>query len=352
MLGLTNSYEGFESANRCELGTYACFRLTLVCGDTYHSFGNHEKTLLAGSRERVVGTFGERLRREREMRGIGLEEIATATKISTRNLKALEDEKFSQLPGGIFNKGFVRAYAKFLGIDEEQVVAEYETAAEQTENAREQKLRQELAKPEIKPKDEREINLEPKSQWGTIAVIVLIAVLAYSGYTVYQKKKAERAEKERAAQAAAGQMQQAQPVQTPPVTIPAEPAGPSKDSASPQTDLTPAQDVTSAPAVPAAQKNSSPTETAAKPADATTSPINLVIKVKEDTWMSVKADGKTLVSETLPGGTEKSFKANDKIEVVLGRAKSVEVSYNGKVLDDLKSGQDVRKLTFTPSGYE
>ena len=72
-----------------------------------------------------MGQFGEKLRRERELRGITLEEVAIATKIGTRNLRALEEEKFGQLPGGIFNKGFVRAYARYVGIDEEQAVSDY-----------------------------------------------------------------------------------------------------------------------------------------------------------------------------------------------------------------------------------
>src|SRR5438045_2258979 len=80
-----------------------------------------------------MGSFGQRLQREREMRGITLEEIATSTKIGTRSLRALEEEDFDQLPGGIFNKGFVRAYARYLGIDEDQAVADYLAAAGDTE---------------------------------------------------------------------------------------------------------------------------------------------------------------------------------------------------------------------------
>ncbi len=72
-----------------------------------------------------MSTFGERLRRERELRHISLDEIAATTKVGTRLLRALEDEQFDQLPGGIFNKGYVRAYAKYVGIDEEQAVADY-----------------------------------------------------------------------------------------------------------------------------------------------------------------------------------------------------------------------------------
>src|SRR5512146_645272 len=81
-----------------------------------------------------VGLFGERLRREREMRKVTLEEMAAATKIGTRSLKALEDGEFHKLPGGIFNKGFVRSYARFLGINEEQAVTDYLVAAGEPEN--------------------------------------------------------------------------------------------------------------------------------------------------------------------------------------------------------------------------
>src|SRR5215469_11758744 len=80
-----------------------------------------------------MGAFGDKLRREREMRGITLAEIAESTKISTRHLKALEDEQFEALPGGVFNRGFVRAYARFLGINEEQTVADYAAASNEQE---------------------------------------------------------------------------------------------------------------------------------------------------------------------------------------------------------------------------
>ena len=74
--------------------------------------------------------FGENLRREREMRGVSLEEIASATKISIRFLDAIEREDFSKIPGGIFARSFIRTYARYLGLDEEQVVAEYQLAAQ------------------------------------------------------------------------------------------------------------------------------------------------------------------------------------------------------------------------------
>src|SRR6201982_4094556 len=75
--------------------------------------------------ERRMESFGARLKRERQQRKIELDDISASTKISTRFLRALEEEQFDQLPGGIFNKGFVRAYARHLGIDEDQAIADY-----------------------------------------------------------------------------------------------------------------------------------------------------------------------------------------------------------------------------------
>lgn len=72
--------------------------------------------------------FGETLKREREMRGVSLEEVANATRISTRNLEALENERWEQLPGGIFNRGFIRSISRYLGLDEDTLVAEYVVA--------------------------------------------------------------------------------------------------------------------------------------------------------------------------------------------------------------------------------
>ncbi len=75
--------------------------------------------------------FGDGLRAERERRGIALDDIAVGTRVSLRNLAALESERFAELPGGIFNRGIVRAYARFCGIDEDETVTAYTDALRQ-----------------------------------------------------------------------------------------------------------------------------------------------------------------------------------------------------------------------------
>jgi cytoskeleton protein RodZ len=69
--------------------------------------------------------FGDHLKREREMRGVTLEEISAATRIAPRFLAALESEQWELLPGGVFNRGFIRSVARYLGLDEDTLVAEY-----------------------------------------------------------------------------------------------------------------------------------------------------------------------------------------------------------------------------------
>ena len=82
----------------------------------------------------MVGSIGEKLRLEREARGIALRDISEHTRISMRYLEAIETDDYRRLPGGIFNRSFIRAYAKFIGYDEEQAMQEYaRTVREQGE---------------------------------------------------------------------------------------------------------------------------------------------------------------------------------------------------------------------------
>ena len=73
----------------------------------------------------IMPTLGEELRHRREQRGISLAEISEATRIGTRFLKAIETDNFSILPGGIFTRSFIRAYAKHVGMDEDEAIALY-----------------------------------------------------------------------------------------------------------------------------------------------------------------------------------------------------------------------------------
>jgi cytoskeleton protein RodZ len=74
------------------------------------------------------GNFGEHLKRERDMREVTLAELTAGTRIGPRFLEAIENEEWDKLPGGSFTRGFVRSIAQYLGLDEEDLLSEYDLA--------------------------------------------------------------------------------------------------------------------------------------------------------------------------------------------------------------------------------
>ena len=91
-----------------------------------------EQTSEGRTRSGNVSSLGERLREARTARSISLREISEQTRISIRHLEAIESNDFKQLPGGIFNRSFIKAYAKHIGFDETEALDAYaRTAREQ-----------------------------------------------------------------------------------------------------------------------------------------------------------------------------------------------------------------------------
>lgn len=70
-------------------------------------------------------TLGEKLRQAREERGVSISEVAEQTRISAQYLGCIENDDYRTLPGGIFNKGFVKSFAKVVGIDEQEALQDY-----------------------------------------------------------------------------------------------------------------------------------------------------------------------------------------------------------------------------------
>src|SRR5579884_3206338 len=112
-----------------------------------------------------MSNFGASFKKAREAKGISLDRIAAETRISTRFLLAIENEEFNLLPGGIFNRGFVRTYAEKVGLDPDQSVADYERLVQVHEP-----LETSVAAPRSK-KGER--HLYPLAIGGLVLVILI-----------------------------------------------------------------------------------------------------------------------------------------------------------------------------------
>ncbi|MGZ4859635.1 MAG: helix-turn-helix domain-containing protein [Candidatus Angelobacter sp.] len=293
----------------------------------------------------AMGAFGDRLRREREMRGITLDEITESTKISRRHLEALEKEHFDQLPGGVFNKGFVRAYARFLGIDEDQAVADY-SAASNEQPEPENKFPLEIH-------EEPDPDLNPRRSYLPLvfAVAALVGVLVGYGFWIKSKPHNSDAAENTRHSAPATAVTEPQTRESAPVAASPRPTKPSARPAAPAPAKTPAPaEVAAVPRSAEPERDAPPAEAADAPASAKEKAFFVQVKAKEDSWVSVVADGKSVMQRVLAADKHKKIKAGKTLILRTGNAGGIEVSFNGRSLGALGNENEPRTLTFNSSG--
>ncbi len=294
--------------------------------------------------ETGLPSFGEKLKQEREKRKITLEQISSSTKIGTRMLQALEEDKFNQLPGGIFNKGFVRAYSRCVGLDEDQTVAEYLQASgdappPSTEIAREDGGR---------VNEENISRLEAISDghprqlpWGLFAAVLLVVALALSLWSRHQREHARQS-----------------PHSTPTTAVTPFPEAASSGDASARLagdDRSPASATSGlakdgSQAVRSASVSTAKTTPSVAAAAAAPGEFTVVIHAREESWIAVTADGKTVASELLAQGSERVISGRKEIIVKAGNAGGIEFRFNGKKVDAGGESGEVKTITFGRDG--
>lgn len=122
-------------------------------------------------------TLGEKLRQAREARGISISEVAEQTRISALYLESIENNDYKILPGGIFNKGFVKSYAKFVGINDQEALQDYSSLmAEQGNEVNTQETK--TYRPEVLTDD----NARSTSLPTLIFAVIILALLAGGVY--------------------------------------------------------------------------------------------------------------------------------------------------------------------------
>src|SRR5262245_57219718 len=104
-------------------------------------------------------TLGEKLRQAREAKGASISEVAEQTRISPLYIKSIENDDYKPLPGGIFNKGFVKSYAKYVGVDEHEALSDYARLVAEHEIATEQPLK--VYRPEVLTDDNAANSMAP-----------------------------------------------------------------------------------------------------------------------------------------------------------------------------------------------
>lgn len=332
-----------------------------------------------------MGSFGERLQREREMRGITLEQMSESTKITSRCLRALEEEEFDKLPGGIFNKGFVRAYAHHVGIDEDQAVVEFIAASGGEKDQPLPVPPQPRAVVLGQPRAEGELNWRAFALLAVLLATACAAVWKLGPSAVHKLYGALAARSDRAPAPASVGLQSA-----PDKPAPASQPGPQSASAVPAQDPphapqnasdgpapSPPPTAQSAPeaaapappppppavteksrakakavAVAAVRQPAAPPTSAPVAAPSQVPPRDFVVQVRatEDAWVQIVADGKLVSEGVLVPPAEKRVPAAKEVVIKTGNAAGVEVSFNGRPLPTLGEENQMATVTLTAAG--
>ena len=264
-------------------------------------------------------SFGSKLKQQREQCGITLEEISQSTKISNRFLRALEEDRFEQLPGGIFNKGFIRAYARSVGLDEEETVAGYLEAT----GAGPEKPEAPIVLPETRP--EAPGGGSAELPWGALALVLLIAAVALAIWGVHGRQTTTRS-------------QATAPV-SPSVPPPEKPALAAAASSSKTAAIEKPTKILVAASNQALTSNS-----------AFGQAINLQIRLRRDSWMSIVADGNQLTHGTLLAESQRSVHATKQIVVRAGNIGAIDFEFNGTKLPAQGQDGEAKTLIFDASG--
>jgi cytoskeleton protein RodZ len=253
--------------------------------------------------------FGEVLRREREMRGVSRDEICAATRISNRFLEALETEQWAILPGGIFNRGFVRAVARFLGLDEDDLLAEYDLAMI------EQHSRPEVPLRPLPPPPSTRTPRRHRFVLGS-ACVALVLGMSWLGWS-WRDGMVRRSTHAN--------------INVPSV-VPAavQPEG-----------ITPPEN--------SAVTSSAPTAAAATPRNAGTQPLELKIEAGKATTLSVSADGSKIFEGDIIAGQSRTFTAQEAIDISAKDAGALLLELNGQTLAPLGAPGQPGNVTLTRS---
>ena len=294
-----------------------------------------------------MNSIGETLRRERIRQGFDIPQIATRTKIGLHLIEAIEADQFDRLPGGVFARSFVRQYARLLGLDEEELVGQFNKQFEAPASAvpLPESSHSTLHFPQVPPLEDFRQRFGSDSSLRALMWVV-VAMLACAGvYTHWQNGERAVVKIEPIAKAARPPAQAAAPV-----SVPAD-AAVSFPPAKPE--FRPAEiSESGAIHVPAAPVQASVLPDRIEPGQppANTALMQVAFTATEPVWVSVRSDGTRAYTGTLEGRQSREFGASKKMTVLTGNAGALEISLNGKPVGPLGPRGEIRLIELTPRG--
>ena len=237
-----------------------------------------------------MATVGQELKRERELRGISLKEIADSTKVSLRFLRALENDQLEILPGKFFTKGIIRSYADYIGLESDKILDIYYENLRAEKQKEGENLGKKTAEKERSPKKKK---FSKAAAW-TVFGLAAAAIVLFAGRLIFFPRNTE------------------------PIIVPTQ----TEISPSPYLDLS----------------------TQAEPDG-----IRIDIRFKELTWVRIFADGELVLNGLQPAGKITAFQAENSVVINTGNAGGIIYSLNGRPGIPLgESGEVAKDIRITP----
>jgi cytoskeletal protein RodZ len=239
-------------------------------------------------------SLGERFRAAREERGLTLSDVAEHLHIRSVYLSAIEEENWKAIGAPVYTRGFLRTYARFLGLDPEQAVSEF-SAGQDTE-----------PEPATLPPRVMSDYSSRGSSLGPLIWIAGAVAVALIGFVIYLLVTPVR----------------------PPQQLAATAAG------------------RTAPSLGGSTATSAATAAPSPAAPALTQTRTLAIHLTAASWLRVTVDGNVSIEGTFPAGTTKSFHGKTAL-VRVGNAGGVQITVDGKAVGRLGASGDVVEKQFT-----
>ena len=234
-------------------------------------------------------SLGKYLKRERENRKLSLKEVSKQIKVREPFLRAVEEDRRDLLPSVTYVKGFLSAYAKYLGLDSNEIILRYEAESK----------KEPIIRSEVLP--QKRMLWNPKYLWAIGGMIIVGFIVLYLLLSSSQ----------------------------PPVA----PSAPE-----PEAKKTIAQP--------------SPPPVSERPSALAEKGISLDIKAVERTWVAIRIDSQTVREATFQPGESLTYRAAERIELVLGNAGGLDMTFNERQLEKMGKSGEVVTVIFTPQGVE
>jgi cytoskeleton protein RodZ len=246
---------------------------------------------------------GGELRQARTARKLSLGDVSSRTKINQDILRAIEENRFDRVPGGLFTRGFLRAYAREVHLDPEAIVAKYRAGFEAPIV--------ELPSPDKVTHRIPDYSLtaggtQDRRRFVGLAIVLLIGA-AYFGYARTRSS-----------------------TPAPPIAV------------------TPAATDAVAAAAPAPV----PTPTTGTVDTLQAGPLKLVIEAKDDCWVAATVDGKPAIARLMKTGEHEQFDVNDRAALRIGDPSAFSFTLNGIPGRVLGTAHTAVNLTFDRQNYK